>query len=455
MTEGPERIDQLLREHSAEGISILSAEPSHLIYGLLYSLGALLLAILVWAFWGRTDEIITAAGDLQPEQSIRRVYTPIAGELVDIYIDEGMPVTLGDVLARVNARDAIQAAAEALDAQMRFATAEREYSQFPAQKQLLERKVEVMQKRLQLLEQRYQKSREESLAQLNERHRFRVEQAQAKRESARQTLATVQNEYERYRRLFESPGGGGIARNQVEDKKRALVAAQADSHLAETEFGELELVLNQERTELEQQLQGDFQELLDLRVQYAQEQEKVKVTEQQAELTYRAARLRAEAASRISFENIDEDDYLLIKAPLSGIVTSVAFNQIGDKVPSDQPIAGIAPEGAKPQLKIRIPEQSRALLREGLAVKMKFNAFPYQRYGYVPGRLDYIAPVTSQGQSEQVPAYEGRVSLERDYFEVDGRRHALRYGMSAQAEMVVRQRRLIDVALDSLRGASG
>ncbi|HYE74816.1 MAG TPA: HlyD family efflux transporter periplasmic adaptor subunit, partial [Blastocatellia bacterium] len=161
------------------------------------------------------------------------------------------------------------------------------------------------------------------------------------------------------------------------------------------------------------------------------------------------------AASRVSFENIDEEDYLLIKSPLSGVVTSVTYNQVGDKVPSDQPIAGIAPEGAKPQLKIRIPEQSRALLREGLEVKLKFNAFPYQRYGYIPGRLDYIAPATNQSQEDKTPAYEGRVSLEKSFFEVDGRQHDLRYGMSAQAEIVVRQRRLIDVALDSLRGVSG
>ena len=45
-------------------------------------------------------------------------------------------------------------------------------------------------------------------------------------------------------------------------------------------------------------------------------------------------------------------------------------------------------------LKIEIAEHDRAFLREGQPVKLKFNAFPYQRYGLIDGTLQFISPAT-------------------------------------------------------------
>ena len=51
--------------------------------------------------------------------------------------------------------------------------------------------------------------------------------------------------------------------------------------------------------------------------------------------------------------------------------------------------------------------------------------------------------------------YEARVSLDRDYFQVGETKYPLRYGMTASVEIVVRQRRLIDLALDPFRQIGG
>jgi HlyD family secretion protein len=101
-------------------------------------------------------------------------------------------------------------------------------------------------------------------------------------------------------------------------------------------------------------------------------------------------------------------------------------------------------------LKIDIDEKDRGFLREGQEVKMKFSAFPYQRYGFISGTLDYISPAAQRSQSNAV-VYKGHVSLNRDYYRVDNTDYPLRYGMAATAEIVVRKRRLIDMAFDPLR----
>jgi HlyD family secretion protein len=51
--------------------------------------------------------------------------------------------------------------------------------------------------------------------------------------------------------------------------------------------------------------------------------------------------------------------------------------------------------------------------------------------------------------------YEGRVTLDRDYFQVSDTKYPLRYGMTATAEIVVRERRLIDLGLDPFRNVAG
>ena len=132
------------------------------------------------------------------------------------------------------------------------------------------------------------------------------------------------------------------------------------------------------------------------------------------------ARAEAEAASRISFENIDKDNFLLIVAPASGVVTDLTSTQPGDKVLANTPLGGIAPGGARAIVQTEIAESDRAFLREGLPVKLKFNAFPYQRYGVINGTLEYVAPATKPSPQSKQPVYEARVSLERDYYQVGG-----------------------------------
>jgi HlyD family secretion protein len=88
-------------------------------------------------------------------------------------------------------------------------------------------------------------------------------------------------------------------------------------------------------------------------------------------------------------------------------------------------------------------------------VKLKFNAFPYQRYGLIDGTLEYISPATKTSPQTKQPVYEGRVTLARDHYVVAEKKYPMRYGMTATAEIVVRERRLIDLALDPFRQIGG
>jgi HlyD family secretion protein len=359
------------------------------------------------------------------------------------------------VLARLNARGAIQVAANSLEADLKLANARRESKRFPALKQLMQRQVEALERQIEIARSQHEKRVAEGMAKLGQAQKAKLEEGRGNLDKARRVLQVAQGELAKYQRLFNMEGGGGVSKNQVEDKRSELVVAQANFDLAEARLGELDFQLSSEYAQAKADLQGSDQQLTELQIERDSLLDKMQYEEHRVQVELRSAQLEAEAASRVRFENIDEENFLRILAPVTGVITDVKFTQPGDKVQANTPLGGIAAEDARPVMEIEIAEADRAFLREGLEVKIKFNAFSYQRYGFINGTLEYISPSTQVSANIQQPVYKGRVALERDYFEVEDERILLRYGMRGVAEVVVRRRRIIDLALDPFRNLKG
>ena len=446
---------EALEDHSAEGIALLTSEPGRFFFAAILTMAALVVCAVVWAFFGRADVIVSAQGTLQPESEVRRFYAPVDGELINLYIAEGQPVSKGDVLARLNARGAIEAATNALDAQLKLEAAEREWREFPEKKALMERKAAALKQAMELEEHQHEKRVAEGTSRLAEGQKAQVQEARTMVEEARRARDAAKDEADKYARLLALPGGGGVSQLQVQGKKNALLAAENALRMAQSRLSELGARQSQEFEQARAQLETSGQELTKLQLQYDAAAKEIANAEEKLRLQVQTARLVADAAARIKFENIDKDNFLLIVSPVDGVITDVTSTQPGDKVQANSPLGGIAPKDARPVLKIAIPEQDRAFLREGLPVQLKFNAFPYQRYGVIDGRVEYISPATKPSGQNKQPVYEGRVALTRDHYVIEDKKYPLRYGMTATAEIVVRERRLIDLALDPFRQVGG
>jgi hemolysin D len=448
-------LTEALEDHSAEGIAILSSEPRRFMALSIYTMLGLVVTGLLWSFFGHADVIVSGGGSLQPESEVRRVYAPVDGELASLYIAEGQPVQKGDVLARLNARGAIEAATNALQAQLKLEEAEREWREFPQKKVLMERKAASLKQQVETEERQHEKRMAEGISKLSEGQRAQLQEARTNVEDAKRARDAAKEESDKYARLFALPGGGGVSQIQVDAKRNALQAADNALRVAQARLSELLARQGLESNQAKSQLETSGQELAKLQLQYEAASKEVANAEEKLRLQVQTARLVADAAARIRFENIDKDNFLLILAPADGIVTDVTSTQPGDKIQANTPLGGIAPKNARPILKIEIPEHDRAFLREGLQAKMKFNAFPYQRYGLINGTLEYISPATKPSLQTKQPVYEGRVRLGQDFYQVGDIKYPLRYGMTATAELVVRERRLIDLALDPFRQIGG
>ena len=444
-----------LGDHSSEGIGILTAEPWRALHALVYAMVALVLAGLAWSFIGRADVIVTGQGTLTPASEVRRFYAPVDGELANLYVAEGAAVSKGDVLARLNARAAIEAASNATRTQLNRENAERDWRLWPERKALLEHKAANLRQQMEDEEQAQQRRSALGTGKLVEEQKAQIAAARTNVEDAARARDAAQLEADKYERVFASPTGGGVSQLQVEGKRNARRAAENAYRVAQSKLTELEARQKREMVDAQNTLVRSGEQLDKLRLDYDAATKEIDDTEKKLRLQLDTARAEAEAASRVSFENIDKDNFLLIVAPVSGVVTDLTSTQPGDKIQANAPLGGIAPSGAHSVVKTEIVESDRAFLRAGLPVKLKFNAFPYQRYGVINGTLEYVSPATKPSPQSKQPVYEARVSLERDYYQVAEAKYPLRYGMTAAVEIVVRERRLIDLALDPFRQVGG
>ena len=260
-----------------------------------------------------------------------------------------------------------------------------------------------------------------------------------RREQARDTLYKYQQVTEVYTEMQIEE-----ARIRFQEEESNYKQALAALSNLESQFIDQSAKRGVDLADLQSRIAG-------LRIQIEDERLKQRQARTLLDNALMSARAAERDARRIHVRATASGNVLLIRSPVTGVVTNINYNQAGDKVPATTPLLTIAPQQSRKILKINIPEKDRAFLDEGQVVKTKFAAFPYQRYGFVDGTLDFISPTVQQTEPGVPLMYEGHVSLDTEFIEVGVEQRPLRYGMSATAEVVVRQRRLIDMAFDPFR----
>ena len=438
-----------LQEHSPEGIEILYTEPSSLIRWTIIVLVALLVSGVAWSFFARADVVVTAAGVLIPEQEARRVYAPVEGEVVELLIREEEPfVQVGERIARLRSRRAAEYQANARQAEISLREVELRLKQFEAERRLAQRQVEVKEAELARRESDLDRQLASSSEQLRADQMARLTAARSDLTNSRARRDEAKERYERMRPL----AGRGIAQVEVEAQRLVYEESQEAFETAGDRLSALELQFISEAAADREQLAAEQLELERLRIQVETDLLSIEQRGAMLESEHSQAIAAAEIARQTQFDT-EDGGFIVLLAPVSGIVTNISYTQSGDKVQADTPLLSIAPQSSRKVLEINIAEADRGLLVEGSSVKLKFNAFPYQQYGFIEGTLEFISPTTRRADPVQPPMYQARVSLAQDYVEVDGEPRPLRYGMVATAEIFVRQRRVIDMILGPLRRA--
>lgn len=181
--------------------------------------------------------------------------------------------------------------------------------------------------------------------------------------------------------------------------------------------------------------------------------ERIKMaTERERERTEEAAevqklKLKIDALKR-DFEGA-RDNLLSIRAPYHAFVISLAQRNTGNVVEAGAELCQLARIDTAPYARLLVSEPGLPKLVIGQRVRLFFDAFPYQRYGTVTGRLEWTSPAAVA--SPQGDNFIASASLDHSFIEVQGEQRPLRVGMKGEARVIVGSRTLIEYVFEPIR----
>jgi multidrug resistance efflux pump len=158
---------------------------------------------------------------------------------------------------------------------------------------------------------------------------------------------------------------------------------------------------------------------------------------------------RAQARKRmLDGETSRAGNALTITAPCAGTVTRLLATNVGMVVRGTEVLAEVACRGARLQAELRVPQRGLAHLRPGQLVKLRYQAFPYQRFGVRHATLRWISPMTSEPGSG---SFRALATLDEQRRRGDDAALSTLAGMVGEAVIVVGRRTLASYAVEPLR----
>lgn len=400
----------------------------------------LVAAAIIWASFGRLDIVAVAQGRLVPQSYVKIVQPTEAGVVREILVHEGEAVSAGQVLMRM---DPTLSAADR-------AALRREHER----KRLALRRIDAeLAERPFLIEAgddarvfaeiaaQYAANRNALATALAheraglERSRQEMQAAEQTRDKLVQTLPMYRDQEAAFRKLTADGFSGKLMAN---DKQRERIEKEQDLKTQEH-------VIARERANL---AQSDM-----------------KIAQLRSEAIRQLRNERAETADR--FEKLAQDlakqdhrhGLLELKAPQNGRVKDLATHTAGTVTQPGTILMTLVPDDETLHAEVWLSNEDVGFVRPGQAVKLKFAAFQFQKYGMLDGKVEQIAAdAAEKAESTADPrlpqmAYRTLLSLQRQTLAVDGVPYRLAPGMQLAAEVKLGERTILEYLLSPVRKA--
>lgn len=390
-------------------------------------LGGVLFSTVVgaWAWFGTVEEVSFAQGKVAPQGDVYRVQPTIGGEVTRLYVKEGDQVREGQRLAEID-HELVQKEVERLTASLN--AYELKLGQIRALIQQTRSEGNIL--------------RAMTQADVAARHSSLMQE-----QAAIATHEQLLEQYEvdrvaqagRLHRLTELVEQGVLAEDHLfqlgqalRDRERSITETTGNIRRSEAAIAQLEAELAQTQAVAEKQLLEAQEKLQQLQI------ESTELTSTSKETQILLEKSKAELSQT------------LLIAPVDGILSSLKIANEGEVLQPGDTLAEIAPSTAPLVLAAMLPSQEAGLVETGMKVNMKFDAFPYQEYGLVEGTVLSMSPDTDISETTGA-IYHVEVSLNQNSMQHEGKEIPLKAGQTATAEIIVSERRIINLVLDPIR----
>ena len=151
----------------------------------------------------------------------------------------------------------------------------------------------------------------------------------------------------------------------------------------------------------------------------------------------------------------------ILRAPRSGIVSALLIKP-GQAATPGRPLLALLPTGSMLEAQLLVPSAAVGFVRPGQRVVLRYQAFPYQKFGQHYGIVasvshsalspSEITSLLGQPQQAPQPLYRVMVRLGQQHLDAYGRPAALMPGMALNADILLDRRRLIEWVIEPVVG---
>ena len=140
---------------------------------------------------------------------------------------------------------------------------------------------------------------------------------------------------------------------------------------------------------------------------------------------------------------------MVVTAPIDGTVTNIAPAR-GQTVAADSRFATLLPKNSPLHAELLVPTRAIGFVKPGQQVLMRYEAFPYERFGQYAGKVESVGKdVWTQGASlgplsVREPVYRIVVELDRQDITTNDQSFPLRAGMVVNADLLLEKRTLLE-----------
>lgn len=414
-------------------LEVTETPPSPLGRILLWTIIGLTAAVVVWSVFGRVDEVAVAPGKIIPMGQVKPLQAEDKGIVKQIYIREGQQVKKGETLIELD-RVISAADVERIKKEVMYYTleiqrllAEKEGRPFSparngyADPQNLDFQIQLYNSR----NNEYQTkvgAAQEGVRQ----NEAALAMAVINRNKLSDQLAVAADKEERIERLLAQ---NAVALFQVMDQRSRRMELEQNLAAQEKEIVRSRSVLAQSKKNLESIVAEHDREV------------GAKLLEDQKQL----------AAYQTELKKAEEKDRLTkIIAPADGTVSQFSVHSPGAVVTPAQVLLVLVPNDVELEVEAWAANKDIGFLHIGQPAEVKIETFNFQKYGVIAAEVIDINPDAEQDKEKKY-AYRVRLKLAKDSVAVNDQLIPLTPGMTALAEIKIRQKRVIEYFLDPFR----
>lgn len=158
---------------------------------------------------------------------------------------------------------------------------------------------------------------------------------------------------------------------------------------------------------------------------------------------------------------------VVVLAQATGIATAINA-EVGQQIVTNTPMVNIMPQQSQLEAHLYIPSEAIGFIKKDQQVKLRYQAFPYQRFGQAQGRVISIADsamnisnIVNLGELSGTSTegdkaiYVVKVALDQQAIQAYGHAHALKMGMAFEADIMQENRKLYEWVLEPLFSITG